>query len=147
VGWNPDEQRSFFDSADSVITVDFYEAMHSLSTPTGEALGTEVDFSARTSVLDLGGGSAAVDIALCQANPHLRATVLDLPSVVDFAAAKIRSAQLSDRIDTVTGDLFGPDAYPGGHDIAILSLIMHSFTKAQDRHILDKTYACPAAVP
>ena len=40
VGWDAATQRSFFDSADTTITRDFYEAMHSLSTPTGQALAS-----------------------------------------------------------------------------------------------------------
>jgi hypothetical protein len=142
VGWDPDEQRSFFDSADTIITRDFYEAMHSLSTATGQALAPVADIRARSRLLDVGGGSGAIAIELCRACPGLKATVFDLPHVAEFAAAKIAAAGLSDRIATAVGDLFAPDPYPGGHDVALLSLIMHSFTPEQDRQILAKTLAC-----
>ena len=35
-----------------------------------------------------------------------------------------------------------PDPYPRGHDISLLSLILHTFTPDQDKQILAKTFAC-----
>src|SRR5690349_22663717 len=116
--------------------------MHSLSTPTGQALASVPDIRTRSRLLDVGGGSGAIPIELCRACPGLTATVFDLPHVTDFAAAKIAAAGLSDRITTAAGDLFAPDPYPAGHDVALLSLIMHSFTPGQDRQILAKTFDC-----
>jgi hypothetical protein len=142
VGWDPAAQRSFFDTADTTITQDFYEAMHSLSTPTGQALATVADVRARSRLLDVGGGSGAIAIELCRACPGLGATVFDLPHVAEFAAGKIAAAGLADRITTAGGDLFAPDPYPDGHDMALLSLILHSFRPDQDREILAKTFAC-----
>ena len=142
VGWDRDEQRSFFDTADTTITRDFYEAMHSLSTPTGQALASVAGIRSRSRMLDVGGGSGAIAIELCRSCPGLQATVFDLPHVTEFAAAKIAAAGLSDRIATAAGDLFAPDPYPGGHDMALLSLIMHSFNPGQDRQILGKTLDC-----
>jgi hypothetical protein len=140
VGWDSDRQRSFFDTDDPAITIGFYEAMHSLSTPTAQALAGLIDFRVYHHLLDLGGGSAAFDIELCRLFPDLRATVFDLPGVVEFAAGKIADADLADRITTQAGDLFDDDAYPPGHDVALLSLILHSFTENQDREILDKCF-------
>ena len=142
VGWDPDKQRSFFDSDEAVISIDFYEAMHSLSTPTGQAITEIADIASWSRLLDLGGGSGAIDIELCKAYPHLHCTVLDLPGVVGFASAKIDAAGLSERIDTVALDLFDAPTYPHGYDVAVLSLIMHSFTEEQDRSILAKCFEC-----
>src|SRR4029077_8329594 len=64
VGWDAATQRSFFDSADTTITRDFYEAMHSLSTPTGQALASVPDIRTRSRLLDVGGGSGAIPIEL-----------------------------------------------------------------------------------
>lgn len=142
VGWDPAKQRSFFDSDDTTITRDFYEAMHSLSTPTGHALASVADIRTRSRLLDIGGGSGAIAIELCRACPAMTATVFDLPQVTEFAAGKIAAAGLSDRIATAAGDLFGASPYPTDHDTALLSLILHSFTPDAGRQILAKTFAC-----
>src|SRR5439155_23635145 len=68
-GWDPATQRSFYDTADTTITHDFYEAMHSLSTPTGQALASVPDIQTRSRLLDVGGGSGAIAIELCRACP------------------------------------------------------------------------------
>ena len=78
VGWDPDTQRSFFDSTDTTITRDFYEVMHSLSTPTGQALASVDRIRTRYRLLDVGGGSDAIAIELCRACPSLKATIFRL---------------------------------------------------------------------
>jgi predicted O-methyltransferase YrrM len=144
VGWDPDEQRSFFDSEDADFLLGFYDAMHSLSTPTGRALAGVIDFARHSRLLDLGGGSGAIAIEVCRAFPSLRVSVFDLPHVVELAEGKIAAAGLSDRIETVAGDLFADEPYPDDHDVALLSLILHSFAEEQDRAILHK---CHEALP
>jgi hypothetical protein len=122
----------------------FWEAMHSISSSTGAALARAVSFKPFSRVLDVGGGSGAIDIELCKRHRHLRSTVYDLPHVAEIAAGKIAAAGLSGRIDTVGGDFFHDAAYPAGHDAIVLSLIMHDWSEADDRRILEK---CFAALP
>jgi predicted O-methyltransferase YrrM len=122
----------------------FWEAMHSLSTFTARALAEAVDFSAFRRLLDVGGGSGAVDIELCRRYPHLRATVYDLPFVTEIATGKIAEAGLGDRIATTGGDFFADMAFPSGHDVVLLSMILHDWGEARNREILRK---CHAALP
>jgi predicted O-methyltransferase YrrM len=91
-------------------------------------------------LLDVGGGSGAFDIELCRRHRHLRATVYDLPAVVEVAAANVARAGLTSRIQTVGGDFFHDAVYPAGHDVMLLSLIMHDWSEADDRRILRRCY-------
>jgi hypothetical protein len=61
VGWDPATQRSFFDSADTTITRDFYEAMHSLSTATG--LAEEWNGTSETTIT-VSGPAGATNVSL-----------------------------------------------------------------------------------
>jgi SAM-dependent methyltransferase len=142
--WNPDEQAHLFDGEDPLMLALFWEAMHSVSTFTARTLGEHVDLSASTALLDLGGGSGAYDIELCRAYPDLRATVLDLPAACEIAATKVASAGLDGRIAVVPGDFLADPELPPGHDVVLLSMIMHDWTPEQDRMILRK---CFAALP
>jgi len=54
-------------------------------------------------LLDIGGGSAAFDIVLCQRYPQLRSTVYDLEFVTDIAARNVKDAGLTDRIAVTPG--------------------------------------------
>jgi hypothetical protein len=93
----------------------------------------------RQQLLDVGGGSGAIAIELCQARPGLTATIFDLPHVACFAARKIAAAGLP------AGSAPPPvtRSHPAGHDVALLSLILHSFTPDQDRLILARTFCLP----
>lgn len=142
--WNPDEQAHIFDSEDPELLALFWEAMHSLSTLTARELGAHVDLSASASLLDVGGGSAAYDIELCRRYPNLRATVFDLPQVCDIASSKIVAAGYENRIAVASGDFLTDPELPAGHDVVLLSMIMHDWTQEQDKALLRK---CFAALP
>jgi hypothetical protein len=142
--WDPDRQKSLFEGEDPDMLAVFWEAMHSLSTFTARSLGDAVDLSAFSRLLDVGGGSGAYDIELCRRYPNLSATVYDLPFVADIAARKVDDAALTERIDTVGGDFFADSAFPSGHDLILLSMIMHDWGEERDRTILAK---CWEALP
>lgn len=142
--WNPDEQAHLFDSEDPELLALFWEAMHSLSTLTARELGAHVDLSASTALLDVGGGSGAYDIELCRRYPNLRATVFDLPPVCDIASEKIEAAGEEERIAVAPGDFLADPELPAGHDVVLLSMIMHDWAPEQDLAILRK---CFAALP
>lgn len=112
--WDPERQSSLFDGEDPQLLAVFWEAMHSLSTFTARALGQAVDLSSARRLLDVGGGSAAYDIELCRRYPDLTATVYELPQVADIAAGKVKEADLSDRVETVTGDSSPTPHCPAG---------------------------------
>ena len=142
--WNPDEQAHLFDSEDPELLGLFWEAMHSLSTLTARELGSHVDLSASTALLDVGGGSGAYDIELSRRYPGLRATVFDLPPVWEIASKKIVAAGYEDRIAVTPGDFLADPQLPAGHDVVLLSMIMHDWTPEQDLAILRN---CFAALP
>jgi 3-hydroxy-5-methyl-1-naphthoate 3-O-methyltransferase len=137
--WDPTTQKSLFEGEDPAMLKLFWEAMHSLSTFTARALGEAIDLSQYERLLDVGGGSGAYDIELCKRYPHLQATVLDLPFVAEIAARKVEESGLSERIQTVGGDFFA-DALPKGHDVVLLSMILHDWNEEHNREILGKCY-------
>lgn len=138
--WDPDKQKSVFEGQDPAWIALFWEAMHSLSVFTARVLAQAVDFRPFGRLLDVGGGSGAFDIELCRRYPHLRATVYDLPHATQIAAAKVAAAGLDDRITAVAGDFLADTALPDGHDVILLSQIMHDWSEARDRELLRKCY-------
>jgi hypothetical protein len=138
--WDPDVQSSLFDGEDPTMLSLFWEAMHSLSTMTARRLGEAVDFGRFGRLLDIGGGSGAYDIELCRLYPRLRATVYDLPHVAGIAAGKVAQAGLEGRIDAVAGDFFGAAPLPGGHDLHLLSMILHDWDEPRNRALLCRSF-------
>jgi 3-hydroxy-5-methyl-1-naphthoate 3-O-methyltransferase len=138
--WDPEKQKSLFEGADPGMMATFWQAMHSLSTFTARALGEAVDFRRFQKLLDVGGGSGAYDIELCSRYPNLSATVYDLPFVTEIAARNISEAGLNSRVATHPGDFFRDPKFPAGHDAILLSMIMHDWSEADDRTILQKCF-------
>jgi ubiquinone/menaquinone biosynthesis C-methylase UbiE len=144
VSWDPDTQPSIFETADPVILELFWEAMHSTSAFTARALADAYDFGAHTSLLDVGGGSGAYPLELCRRYPHLCATLFDLPHVCNLARARIDAADLDGRVTLAPGDFLSQPALPGGHDVILLSMVLHDWDEATNRALLSK---CHAALP
>jgi ubiquinone/menaquinone biosynthesis C-methylase UbiE len=90
-------------------------------------------------MLDVGGGSGAYAIAFAQANPHLRAEVLDLRSVVPIAQTHIDAAGISGRVVTRAGDLTKDDL-GSDYDLILLSAICHMLSPAENQDLLRRSY-------
>ncbi|KAA6212581.1 methyltransferase domain-containing protein [Streptomyces albofaciens JCM 4342] len=142
--WDPDKQLHLFDTEDPGLLSVFWEAMHAVSSWTAQRLGEVVDLTAGTRLLDVGGGSGAYAIELCRQHPGLKATVYDLPKVCPVADRNIADAGLADRIGTHPGDFLAEPALPGGHDVIVLSMILHDWDEDTNRTLLGK---CCAALP
>jgi len=94
---------------------DFTQMLFHYHHDDAEALAGYLDLSHHRAVLDVGGGSGVMSIALARRNPHLRASVLDLVAVCRVAAGNIRRAGLARRIRTLAGDIREP--LPTGYDV------------------------------
>ncbi|GAB2802299.1 methyltransferase [Streptomyces daliensis] len=138
--WDPENQESIFSAEDPVMMELFWEAMHSLSTSTAQVLAGTYDFGGHRRLLDIGGGSGAFPLEVCATYPGLSATVFDLPHVCPIAAEKIRQAGLDGAIDTVAGDFLADEPLPAGHDVAVLSMILHDWDESTGRALLRKCW-------
>ena len=112
----------------------FTRAMHSISERPGRALAEGFDFSRGGRLLDLGGGSGALAIALARRWPELRCTVVDLPEVCELAREYVAAAGLEGRVDTLAADFFG-DPLPEA-DWVLLSQILHDWTPERGAELL-----------
>ena len=71
----------------------FYDFLHGHSLAMAERLADAVDLSGVRRIMDVGGGSGAVSIALCRHFPNLHAVVVDQEPVVARAARARRSGR------------------------------------------------------
>jgi len=113
----------------------FIAAMHARArTLTGEALRL-VGADGVRRMLDVGGGPATFAIAFAQANPGLRAEVLDLGPVLPIARGHIREAGLEDRVTVREGDLRS-DPFGAGYDLVLVSAICHMLSEEENQDLL-----------
>ncbi len=119
-------------------TVPFIAAMHRNATVRAPLVVQAVGAAAVTRMLDVGGGSGAYSIAFAQANPTLRAVVLDLPTVLPITESHIAEAGLSARVSTQAGDL-RTDDLGRGYDLVFLSAVCHMLGSDDNRDLLTRS--------
>ncbi len=100
-------------------------------------LAEQIDLQGRRHLLDLGGGPGTYAIHFCQANPELRATIIDRPMTINFAAQAIKFFGLQERIDFLGDDFIGA-SIKGEYDVVWLSQVLHGYGPEQCRRIIAK---------
>jgi len=115
----------------------FTRAQHAGSLASARVLAERVDLTGARDLLDVGGGSGAFSIALCEHNPALGATVLDFPPVLDIAREYRHEAGLVDRITLLAGDAVHL-AWPPNQDVVLLSYLLSALGAEEIDVVLDK---------
>ena len=111
---------------------------HTLSMAT--KLAAAVPLTDVKQIMDVGGGSGATSIALCRANPSLKAVVIDREAVLAKTAIHVADAGLAERIDTYPANFF-VDPLPAGCDAAVIANMLHDFAPERVAEILARVNA------
>jgi len=101
--------------------------MHSHSMAAAIGMTRTCDFSARQRILDVGGGSGCFAIALAQHSESMSCTVMELATICQLAREYIAAGGVSDRVDTITVDMFRQQ-WPAGYDGHFFSNIFHDWS-------------------
>ncbi|MEW6263052.1 MAG: methyltransferase [Thermodesulfobacteriota bacterium] len=117
----------------------FIGAMHAVGIHLADEVVREIAPGQAKRLLDIGGASGTYTIAFLQACPQMRATLFDFPEIVEMARARLTRAGLLDRV-TLVGGNFYEDNLPNGHDLALLSAIIHQNSLAQNLELFRKAF-------
>ena len=117
----------------------FIGAMHSIGEPMARRIAADVHPGGARSLLDVGGGSGTYTIAFLRAVPELTATIFDMPQVIEMARMRLDHAGLLGRARLVGGNFYR-DELPGGHDLVLLSAIIHSNSPEQNLDLYKKIF-------
>jgi len=137
--WTPEGQHDMFSGFSPEQQRWFAEGMYANAVHGGRSLAEVVDFSQFQRLLDVGGNSGGYAIALARANPRLRATIFDLEPVRELAMERVAAAGLTDRINFAVGSFFESEL-PRGHDVVLLSSILHDWDDDDCMAILGRCY-------
>ena len=116
--------RSSISHEDESRRESFLMGMFNIAMGTAPQLVPTLDLSGKTRLLDLGGGPGTYAIHFCMHNPHLMATVFDLPTTQPFAKKTIEKFNMTHRIDFQAGN-FIETPIQGQYDVVWLSHILH----------------------
>jgi SAM-dependent methyltransferase len=113
-----------------------YEGMSSGDDAFADWLSTHYDFSQCRRLLDAGGGSGTLAIAMTQIHPHLTATVVDLPEVTPITEQFVVDADASGRVKVVAADLTY-EPIPGLCDVAFLGSLIQTISAEDARKVIN----------
>jgi predicted O-methyltransferase YrrM len=119
--------RTWFENlrADDELAASFDRMMVAIHGGEYGAVAAAYDMSWAGTVVDVGGGTGGLTVALLEANAHLRGVVHDLPDVAARAERALRQAGLAHRAEASGGSFF--DHVPRGADAYLLSYVLHDW--------------------
>lgn len=113
-----------------------YRGAHGPSLSFGRLLAQRFHFPAGSTVVDIGGGSGGVVIALLQANAHLNATVVELPNVAPITQLLIEEVNMAERIQVASLDVV-TTPLSGRYDNAVLSKVLQTLSAEESQIVLN----------
>lgn len=118
----------------------FSRAMIDLSKTNNKEVGKKVPVTkSHVKMLDLGGSHGLYSIELCERNPNLNASIVDLPPVKKYADECIVKYNAAKNVSFLTAD-FMKDELPKGVDIILAFNIIHGLNPAENETLAKKVY-------
>jgi SAM-dependent methyltransferase len=112
-----------------------YEGMAAPDAVLAKQLCEKFDFSLCGRLLDAGGGSGTLTIALTKLHPQIKATVIDLPSVTPITERFVQELEAAENVEVVSGDLTC-DNIEGEFDTAILGSVIQVISREEARKVI-----------
>jgi 3-hydroxy-5-methyl-1-naphthoate 3-O-methyltransferase len=123
---------------DSTSAHEFTAAMDCRGLYLAPLLAKAVGLTDCRSVLDIAGGSGVYALAMADANPGLIATVLERAPMDEVVRKYVEERGYADRVAVARGDML-VDAFPAGHDVHLLSNVLHDWDEPVVRQLLAKS--------
>ena len=122
----------------------FYRGTFTECLAAGRELAKSQDFSGFRNLVDVGGGSGGLAIAMAEAWPNLSVTIADLPAIAPIAQRHIDEAGFATRINVCPTNVVS-DPLSGSYDVAVMRGLFPVLTPEQIRSALANVY--PALTP
>jgi len=133
----PEKTSAFHQDEDELRA--FIGAMHVIAESLAPRVVTAVGAGSSRALLDVGGAMGAYTLTFLKDVPEMRATLFDRPSVIEMARNRLADAGFLERITLESGDFYR-DALPGGHDLALVSAIIHQNSLEQNIALFAKVF-------
>jgi cyclopropane fatty-acyl-phospholipid synthase-like methyltransferase len=105
----------------------------------GKNLVENVELSGKQKLLDLGCGTGRYSIALCQANPQLKAVLIDQKEPLEMARRLVDESKLSDRITIIEGDMNTVEL-DNDYDAVLISGVVLIVSEEMCRQVFRRIY-------
>jgi O-methyltransferase domain/Dimerisation domain len=113
----------------AVASETFNEAMADVTALVSFAVVMAYDFSAFSTIVDVGGGHGALIRAILMANRTLKGILFDAAPAIEEAKRRVNGDEFTARCEFAAGDFF--QSVPGGRDAYIMKNILHDWDDAR----------------
>ncbi|MGH9430917.1 MAG: class I SAM-dependent methyltransferase [Terriglobia bacterium] len=117
---------------------DFLMGMNGFGMLSSPRVAAAFDLSGYRRMVDLGGATGHLALAVLERYPQMRAAVFDLPGAIETARAFLAGTSSEGRIELLAGDFF-TDPLPEA-DLFAVGRILHDWSEEKIEHLLKKIY-------
>ncbi len=117
----------------------FIGAMHVVGRDAAAEVARAVRARDSRKLLDVGGATGTYAEAFLREYPDMKATVFDRPPVIEMARRRLEPLDIWPRLTLSAGDFY-QDYLPGGHDLVLLSAIIHQNSPEQNIALYRKCF-------
>lgn len=96
----------------------------------GREFVARYDLSAFHNLLDVGGGTGGLAIAITEACPHIRAVVVDQANITPLTRQFVAEAEATSRVHVLTADIVN-EPLVGSYDVAVMSAFIQVLSQEQ----------------
>ena len=115
----------------------YQRGMRALASISGEEVAKRLPVPAgATKMLDIGGSHGYYSVCLCRRHDGLRATILDLPQAVEYAAPILARENMGERVSHRAGNALSDELGNDAWEVVFLSQLVHHFTDEQNRDLM-----------
>lgn len=121
---------------------ELFDKQQAAAKPPGlfDEVAAAYDWQPGQQVVDVGGGTGDLILAVVKGNPGLRGTLFDRPPTAELARDKFAKAGLNGAINAVGGDFL--EGVPAGADVYLLANVLHDWS---DQKALEIVQRCAEA--
>ena len=113
----------------------FFHKLHPGALAAGRDLTSKIDFAACRTMLDVGGGSGGLAIAMTEACLHIRATIVDLPTVTPITQRFVNESSAKERLRVVAADVVN-EKLTGRYNLAVMKAFTQTLSPSEIRRAL-----------
>ena len=119
-------------------TREFVNAMAGAQAGNFITFATKFDFSAYTTLCDIGGAGAQLSAHVVSHNSHMKCISFDLPQVSPVALENTSKMGVADKVEIISGDFFN-DSFPKA-DVITMGNILHDWGTSDKKMLIRKAY-------
>jgi len=117
----------------------FITSMHSLTFAAASGLAGQEAFARIQKLLDVGGGSGSLSLAIAASQQGIQCTIMDLEPVCVIARENVAQYGFEDRIMIAVVDMF-QDSWPTGYDGVLFGNIFHDWDVNTCKLLAQRTF-------